>query len=269
MADWQPLVADSQRTKVIEVLREIAAAIPEPSGASVVPLNLDRALFRAYLAQDETVDDTDDVIGNSLAAAVTAFVSSGSVPALYSGACGVGWSIEHLAAGEIGERVCGAVDTAVLQRLAGWEGEYDLISGLVGIGIYAMERGEAGHALAARVLDHLERTAQPRGDGVAWFTRPEQLVEWQRAVAPEGYWNLGLAHGIPGVIGLLARYVRHGVEVARARPLLVQATTYLLAAEPRRATARFPAWHPSSGTGGRRVSWCYGDLGVATAVFAA
>jgi hypothetical protein len=271
MADWQPLVTDSERTKAIDVIREIVAAIPEPpAGPATMSLHLDRAVFRAYLAQDDTIEDPDDIVGSSLVTGVTAFLGAGSAPALFSGACGVGWSIQHLAGGETADRVCTAVDSAVVNCLADWNSEYDLISGLVGIGIYALERGEAGHVLAGRVLDQLERTAQPRGGGVAWFTRPDQLPEWQREVCPDGYWNLGVAHGIPGVVGLLARYVRHDVFASRARPLLEQATSYLLAAEPRGPGPRFPGWHPASTPrSGRRVSWCYGDLGVACTVLAA
>src|SRR6185369_7304354 len=91
------------------------------------------------------------------------------------------------------------------------------------------------------------------------FTPPELLPEWQRQVAPEGYTNLGLAHGVPGVIAILARYITAGVDVARARVLLEAGVDYL----------RYVAWLPSQPNSQARVAWCYGDLGVAIALMSA
>jgi hypothetical protein len=267
MADWQPLVTDpDQRATVIATIREIVEALPAENTTS----RLDRALLRAYLGQDDTVADPDDEVGTLLAAQVTELVAAAAVPALFGGAAQLGWAIEHLAGGEIADRVCAAIDGALLRRLDDWAGEYDLISGLVGFGVYGLERADAGRTVVERVIELFEQTAQPRGGGVAWHTRAELLPAWQRESAPEGYWNLGLAHGVPGVIGFLARCVRHGVVEARAKPLLEQAMTYLLAAEPPPASGpRFPPWHPTDGKGRRRVAWCYGDLGVSIQILAA
>ncbi len=267
MADWQPLVTDpARRAELVAVIRQIVDAIPVPAHDDI-SLHVDRAITRAYLAQDETVGDPDDEVGSSLAAAITGFAVTPLGPALYGGACGVGWTVEHLAGGDTAESVCAAVDRALLEALEDWTGYYDLIPGLVGFGVYALERGEAGRAVANRVIDHLERTARPQGSGLGWFTPPELLPDWQRALSPEGYWNLGLAHGIPGVIGFLARCVRHDVDRARARTLLDGAMAYLLATPPS-TTGRFPAWLPSN-TATKRVAWCYGDLGVSFAILAA
>ena len=46
---------------------------------------------------------------------------------------------------------------------------------------------------------------------------------------PSGYYNLGLAHGVPGVIALLGQACAAGVAVDKARPLLDGAVHWLLA----------------------------------------
>jgi hypothetical protein len=96
-------------------------------------------------------------------------------------------------------------------------------------------------------------------------------------LAPHGYWNLDLAHGMPGVIALLARFVAAGIEVDRAGALLDAAVAALLAAEPARDDGRYPGWQrggpdqqdrsADDDTARRgRLAWCYDDLGVAAAL---
>ncbi len=262
MADWQPLVTDPvRRAELATAIREIVDAVPAPTDLTG---HLDHAVMRAYLAQHDIVADDEDAVGSSLVAAVNAFASAPVLPSLFGGACGLGWTIEHLAGGETAEDVCATIDRALLHRLATWTDDYDLIAGLVGFGIYSLERGAAGLAITTQVIELLERSARPHDGGLAWHTRVELLPEWQQAVAPDGYWNYGLAHGLPGVVGFLARCVRLEIEAARARPLLDGAMTALLAVGP----TNYPSWIPSDG-GNRRIAWCYGDLGVVFGILAA
>ncbi len=268
---WEPLIDDAGRKQqLLGVIREIVTAVDaSPIGRRQIGELGDRALYRAYLAQDGAVEDTDDAVSTALAAAVTKFASHGAGVGLFDGAAGIGWYVEHLAGGDTATQVCTSVDLALVKQLEDWNADYDLISGLAGMGVYALERGEAGRSLATRVLEVLEKTAVEREGGAAWFTKPELLPPWQREVAPEGYWNLGLAHGIPGVIALLARYVRHGVEKDRAAALLDRAMTYMLAVQPPRDQGRYPGWLPSDRQATLRVAWCYGDLGASIAMLSA
>ncbi len=267
MKPWTPLVTDeAARARVIAAIADIVAAL-EPTDQ--IEDLLDLAVLRAYVA--DFVPDDDDISGEALSRAVTLFGQTGGGMGLFGGAARVGWTVAHMADGDIADRVCGSIEAALERQLAAdHPPQYDLISGLVGLGVYALERGEAGRSLAGRVLDVLERRAVSRGPGLTWFTPPEQLPPWQRELAPDGYWNLGLAHGVPGVIAVLARFATAGIEVERAARLLDGAVAYLLDAEPA-ATPRYPAWHaegrprePKS-----RLAWCYGDLGIALALLSA
>jgi lantibiotic modifying enzyme len=100
---------------------------------------------------------------------------------------------------------------------------------------------------------------------VTWHTAPSLLPPWQRELAPDGYFNYGLAHGVPGVIGLLAAMIEAGEHAARARALLEPAIRWLLQGELAAGHhARFPMW--DSGVAPpvpSRAAWCYGDPGVA------
>jgi len=267
---WQPLVTGDERVAIECVLREIVDGITAIPPATLLD-HIDRATLRAYLAQEDVIPDPDDVALDSLAKGVAMFARERTQAALFGGAAGLGWCLAHVAGDETAEQVCTAIDQVLGRQVAAWEGDYDLIAGLVGIGVYALARGEAGVLLATSVVARLEHLALPRRDGVAWHTPPERLAPWQRTEAPRGVWNLGLSHGTAGVIALLARLV----AIPRARALLDQAMTFLCAIEGP-LEARFPAWlaggpdEPDvAGAASSRLAWCYNDLGVAVAMLAA
>jgi lantibiotic modifying enzyme len=194
--------------------------------------------------------------------------------ALYGGLTGLGWAVAHLrdSLPELdGETVLTEIGEVLLGHLeeTPWTGDYDLISGLVGYAVYALERlpSPAGAACLQRVIDHLEQTAEHRPEGLTWWTDPQWLLTETREKWPRGYYNLGLAHGVPGVIAVLAQICAAGVRVDQARPLLNEAVRWLLAQPHRDGFAHWtdadPAHKPA------RLAWCYGDPGVAAALLGA
>jgi hypothetical protein len=112
-----------------------------------------------------------------------------------------------------------------------WVGEYDLIGGLAGLGVYALERlpRPSAAALLEQIVERLGELSEEMPDGTAWFSPAERIPEWQREFHPDGYYNLGVAHGLPGVVPVLAGACAAGVAVDRARPLLDRAVQFLLA----------------------------------------
>lgn len=262
---WRALVDDAgDRARIAAAARELEGALAAMTrGERDVIGCCDRAVACAYVAPED-----DD--GEALALAAGALAHA-KVVALSGGAARVGWTLAHLADGDDADQILAAIDAAVLRQLDAWRGTYDLASGLVGLGVYALERGAAGRPIASRVLARLAELAQPRGGGLAWYTAPELMPDWQRELAPAGYWNLGLAHGTPGVIVLAARCVAADIDRERAHELLAGATTYLLATVPPNAGPRFPPWHVDGRDVEARpgLAWCYGDLGVSAALLAA
>jgi hypothetical protein len=139
------------------------------------------------------------------------------------------------------------------------------VSGLVGIGVYALERlpDPAGAELLELVVAALADRAE-RPDGAAtWFTPPLELHPDARERAPEGYYNLGVAHGVPGVIAVLAGAT--GAGVPGAAEWLDGAVTWL--ERQRLADDEAAVWPFFVGPGiesfASRLAWCYGDPGIA------
>ena len=281
---WRPLLegpdAERAREAVADVTAELDPARREDMGPSLASGSAGVAVFYSYMNEAEPEAGHDDTAMACLDAAIQAVAEQELMPHYYAGFPGVAWAVEHLR-GRLFEMDEGdedpneEIDQAVRDRLSlsPWRADYDLIVGLVGLGVYALERlpRPAAAENIGRVLDRLEEIAVHLPEGTTWFTPPELLWEGARVYAPEGYYNLGVAHGVPGVIAWLAEVVASGVEAERARALLGSAVPWLLA-QRHDGSAGFVfsssvvAGKPPAGS---RLAWCYGDPGVATALFLA
>lgn len=199
---------------------------------------------------------------------------------LFTGITGMQWLREHLspATPEQLQDSDRAAESEVFDaRLedelhrSPWEMPFDLISGYAGIGLYALDMlsQDRRRSLLEKLVDCLEECAIVQKDGCAWFTPATFVPINQRELAPHGYFNLGMAHGVPGVIVFLARTHRAGILPERTAELLERSVSWMLSQRiPSSPTGTFPGWivegSPPQPT---QVAWCYGDLGVAAALF--
>lgn len=279
---WRPLIVDvNRRGAIATVINDIVAALEvwRRDHAPGFEDDADYATLRIYTSTDDTVPDPADEAGRALGAAI-ARIGDRNQPGLYGGAARIAFAVGHLSDGDDADTACEMIEHSLLRFLERPSEMYDLVSGLVGIAVPVLQRITDGKAspssdpVARIILEQLERLARPMPAGVAWHTPPRLLPAWQRELAPEGYINLGLAHGIPGVVAILARYISAGVEVERARSLLEGAVEYLRSAAAPKIGHRYPAWLPTEDHEPHReplarVAWCYGDLGVAVAIMSA
>jgi lantibiotic biosynthesis protein len=155
--------------------------------------------------------------------------------------------------------------------------EYDLISGLTGLGLYQMIRRGGTGCLLADVLHYLVVLTNPINvNGCqlpGWWSRtgPNGVASPDY---PGGHANLGLAHGVAGPLALMSAAMICGIEVAGQRDAIGQVCAYLDACRQHDATA---TWWPETIThashdrnaperdGPGRASWCYGVPGIARA----
>lgn len=283
---WTPLYVGEEADRLWVVLRSIASDLVDNpvhrlSGRTLVNGSAGIAIFFAYLYQAQS--------GVSLAATQAedwlAHATQNAAARRWNGAFltgmpGIEWSRNHLR-----DRLAGDVDMAlnidvgarVLEQIQGtphpWPDHFDLMFGLCGQGTYGLAtQTAAGTAIAEAAVERLHETAQQTVDGITWLTRPELLPDWQRKRSPSGYFNLGLAHGVPGVVAFLSRAVAKGIAVTTTRTLLRGAVTWILAhrnADPRISV--FPNVIPNNraedSDANARLAWCYGDLGISTALY--
>lgn len=233
--------AERAAAAVRAIAADLAAAesAPSPGAASGLPADewpahqgalasgdAGRALLFAYLALHDAGEApaqsaapapaAADIALRLLDSAMDTMAAAPATASLYSGFPGVAWVNEHLA-GRLFEQEGdphAEVDTLLLRALSrrSWAGSYDLINGLTGLGIYALARLQRTGATACldAVIERLLERAVRWDDAVeggaaqaAWFTAPSALPDFQAASYPDGLYDLGVAHGIGGVIGLL------------------------------------------------------------------
>ena len=274
---WKPLLEGPLATDAETVVRAIARDVA--AGSTAAPA--ERTLFWAYVtsfvdepfahaAYDAAMDDLISALHHGVPHA-----------ALYDGGLGgIGWTCAHVLDGGA-EDVLSVIDEAMVGvvDVERWDASHDLAAGLVGFGVYFLERlannpdAALAHRGLERVIAHLDRNAHRSDHGATWLTSLDVMPPHYRAEFPDGFYDLGLAHGVPGVCAFLARAAR-ATGHARARSLSGEALHWLAL---HRSSIGFPSMVPPTFARGSqpeirvnrtRAAWCYGDPGVAAAVWA-
>lgn len=300
-SDWRPVLTGEAAEAAWEAIEAIARELPGTVGwnpandalpedqaiawrSSLASGAAGEALFYAYLSlhHERTGDEEKARVHAEQALALLdrAFEGVAGVPmseSLYAGFPGVAWVAAHLNGrlyAEEGEDGNAEVDAALLPSLSHspWRGEFDLMHGLAGLGVYALERlpADSGRDCLAAVVERLAERAQTEPEGITWFSPPETLPAYQAEAYPQGLYNLGASHGAPGVVALLGAAVHAGVNAERARRLLDGSFPWLLSHRQTGRSFCFTHFHsPGKESWGSRLAWCYGDPGVAGALWVA
>ncbi len=189
------------------------------------------------------------------------------------------------AADRLARDIARAVDDAPSWRR--WIGlrdsDYDLVSGAAGTLValsLAYERTEDPRVLASahRLREDLEwccGPVQPHGRRPWWispdaYPAPDYLDEY-----PHGYVNLGLAHGVPGILVALATAVACGTGGATTLQCVRDVADHLLGVVVHdHGRSGWPMGVPLDRAGDEvhddlhdtRAAWCYGTPGIASAL---
>lgn len=277
---WRPILEGSLAERASMAVHEIVKELPGPSVAEISDFSLaggtaGLAILCGYLAQAGY--DDDENAAQFLEQAIKALSTEQIGPSFYGGFAGIAWVTQHLQT-QLMDPDDDDANEEIDQVLKGflhqsqWLDDYDLISGLVGYGVYALERLPRPAAVRCleRVIDHLDETAERNPEGITWLTPPYLLPSHQREECPEGYYNLGLAHGVPGVIALLGQACAADIASDKARPLLDGAVAWLLRQKLTEGESTFSSWVvPGAKSNSCRVAWCYGDAGLSAALLIA
>ncbi|GAB2701002.1 lanthionine synthetase C family protein [Kitasatospora kifunensis] len=170
------------------------------------------------------------------------------------------------------ERAYQRLDAGRLPELREW----DLISGLTGIGVYLLHRYGGGNLLRD-VLAYLVRLTEPVKDEgellPGWWSRngPADRPDHRW---PGGHGNIGMAHGIAGPLALLSTAMRHNVVVGGQPEAVERVCAWLDLWVCDSSVHRWwpgmislPEWRAGGvrQRGPQRPSWCYGTPGLARA----
>ena len=152
------------------------------------------------------------------------------------------------------------------------ENNIDFLHGLIGIGFYMLDRSNSRkeYALAnlSKIVDYLDTSKITDGAIVKWRYNEKRLSK---------PFNISLSHGVSSIMVFLCRLLKSGIFCETYNSIIKQmlegAVQYLLS--NRVDVDKLGCWFASSsiecdGVPHRsRLAWCYGDLGVATALLEA
>lgn len=289
---WNPLLQGAQAAPAWDLIVDIAGKLAEhvatlqtsdetdPHDLSLANGMAGLTLFFGYLQRATGEERWRDLATQCITHAV-AGIDSAPLPAcLLDGYTGIGWAWTHLdqlweqeqPAKSAGEDPLAAMDEVVLELVSvcPWRGPCDLSVGLVGYGVYGLERlpRPAAGDIVAAVCTRLIENAREMAEGYAWLTPARHLGAEQRRQHPDGHFDLGVSHGVPGIIAFLSSAMASGHAPPETGKTLDGAVNWLLARQlPPSAPCRFPWTHvPGLTPRPARLAWCYGDPGVCAAL---
>jgi len=194
-----------------------------------------------------------------------------------SGLAGIGWLYEYLSQRKINDYDTNTLledfDTCLEKALKNFmlDNNYDFLHGGVGVALYFTKRAAKKTALIpvlAQFIEDLEKIAVIQEDGA---------IKWSSFLG-KGYdkwgYNISLSHGMSSIVSILSKL--HKIEELnkeKVEILLRGAVQYILAQEidKEKYDSFFPnfALETMSDIFKSRLAWCYGDLGIASALYQA
>jgi hypothetical protein len=270
---WSPILEGEDRAQARRAIRDLTARALEktdPRDHSLASGTTGVSILLTALGRYAEAE-------HAITSAFEVSASGEPTASLYGGMAGIGWAANYYASAAArapADDPRPMIDAALVDLLADWtwNGDFDLIYGLVGVGIYGLARGrDSGDAIVELVVERLAEGVATRAPGLTWHTPPEQLVAEQLAEAPSGYDNLGVAHGVPAVISFVAQAAAADIRTDEAARLATGAVSWLRA---QRLGPDSPSAYPFWVAAGiqpvaARTAWCYGDPGIAAALMVA
>ena len=168
----------------------------------------------------------------------------------------------------------GSIDPVISLSLASFveDNNIDFLHGLIGIGFYLLERNNSSKEYSvsnlSKIVDYLDKSKISDGALVKWRYNEKKLSK---------PFNISLSHGVSSIVVFLCRLIKSGAFSenynVKIKQMLQGAVQYLLS--NRVDVDRLGCCFASSSLEcddyphRSRLAWCYGDLGVATALLEA
>lgn len=188
-----------------------------------------------------------------------------------NGLSGLGWLVEYLnqqQGKDYDPLFCEDIDQLLFNSIntAKWQGEIELVTGLAGIAAYLARRQVKTPLpeFSEKLISHYEELAIQFNDNQITWYQPENTryrINKDDTTQPEI--NLGLAHGIAGIIAALLPFLMTSKLNRRVVNLLTLSCDWLI--QQSFADKNQESIYPNAyqHTKSSRLGWCYGDLTIA------
>ncbi|TQK53513.1 lanthionine synthetase-like protein [Brevibacillus sp. AG162] len=216
---------------------------------------------------------------------------------LYSGLAGINYSIFNAShERKRYQKLLSVLDTILVNQILKFmnelkkrkntfEAAYDVISGLSGIGRYLLtdnknvEFIKTLRILLTYLVDLTQQIKVKEYIVPGWYIDNESLhSEKERKLYPNGYFNCGLSHGIPGPLSLLSIALKWGIEVEGQREAIRTIANWLIEKKredeygiywPFKISFKEEVHGITEYSKTTKDAWCYGAPGVCRSLFLA
>lgn len=271
---WQPIITDPiLKESILKKTDAFAGIMASYSKEGNKPGLMDGdagiSLFYCYLDKWRNNDAHEPVISDLISSSFNALNDGFEYPTFCSGISGILWSIHHLSkegfldTGDYFEELTPYIEQRMMEFAS--VRNIDYMHGANGLGLYLLHHSDKiDSAIIDKLLNALTENA----------TFENELVKWKTVVNSvtrlEGF-NLSLSHGISSTIIILSILLEKYPQHQQAKKLLNLSINFLLSEKNKNGEySLFPSYiadgDPSRES---RLSWCYGDLGIATALYKA
>ncbi|MCF6440879.1 lanthionine synthetase C family protein [Pseudoalteromonas luteoviolacea] len=192
---------------------------------------------------------------------------------LSNGLAGQAWVLEYLNQADQEDydpELLEDVDDLFIQALDynPWPGEIEMVLGLSGYAPYASRRNKFSDQskLFEIIVRGLESTATHFDNGhIAWSQPSNSVYRFDTDDREKPEFNLGLAHGVPGMIAALIPAMEVPALKERAAKLVSGACDWLLENQTGHEHTHHSCYGSCAGESDptSRLGWCYGDITIA------
>ncbi len=232
------------------------------------------ALFYYYCSTLININYEDKCL-NSIEEVLQKINNGTKISTFCSGIAGFGWILEFLREKDIYtdediELLDDLDDYLYNNMIACFNNQnYDYLHGAIGYGLYFLKRlhKEKNAAYLSELVSNLEQLAKKdSNDCLKW----KSIIDHKKST--KGY-NISLSHGMASIVAILTKIYKAGIEKEKCKQLIDGAIRYILQQEINKDT--YNSYFPSISIESTeimtssRLAWCYGDLGIAMAIWQA
>lgn len=271
--DWKPLFSnDDEKEGVVSIIESITndLSLHKSRAANLFGGNAGISIFWQYLYEFQENKDYKKRSYELLESSLRSIEATPQVYTFSSGIAGILWSACHLNRRRANplnlEEIIGEdIDVFLGGNMQDdfHRGNCDYLHGAPGMALYFLERGNIPYSIKSlnEVFMGIERNSVKLNEGLAW-------KDYFNDEMPT--YNLGLSHGSPSLVVILSRIMQFHPDISGLENLLNGSVEWILSRKSENGTKwLFPTTYPWKISPDSRLAWCYGDLGIAIAIFQA
>lgn len=194
---------------------------------------------------------------------------------LSSGLSGIGWFLEYINQAQAGNYdidLCEDIDRILLETvgISPWAGEIEMVLGLSGLSVYSARRQKKSLQIIfyEKLISQYEGLAtQVTEDTLTWQQPQHSIFRLNKSDLNKAEFNIGLAHGVVGIIAAILPALTIPSLFYRSQKLLKQSCDWLLQQQLEGIDKQSYFSSTSNGAHSSRLGWCYGDLTIALTLF--